>query len=70
MLTLNDLKLFLGEKMSPEILRLRRPLVLLELISPKAVFTDFDSDLNFDVQTQGKTQIKKLPQKRDRKGVV
>ena len=63
MLTLNDLKLFLGEEMSPEILRLKRPLVLLELISPKAIFTDSDSDLNFDVQTQGKSQLKKLPQK-------
>ena len=30
MLTLNDIKLFLGEKMSPEILKLRRPLELLK----------------------------------------
>ena len=63
MLTLNDIKLFLGEKMSPEILKLRRPLELLELISPKVINTDSDSDLNFDMQIQGKSQLKKLPQK-------
>ena len=54
MQTLNDLRLFLGEDISPEILQLRRPIALIELLSPKI---SSNSNSNFNIQTPGKTEI-------------